>query len=147
MTCYDEQIEQAEADLGKLLEEEKALKSTLNVCRETVVKCESRLRELRSAFFRDGEIERQKGTIESLKRKKAHMAARKVVWKLNNYIRDDTCVVTRVTAQRVYFSRFGSSSERFVDKVTGKDGRGNYCNVMDIEATFPEGVENYRGHD
>lgn len=125
-------------ELESLRSEEKQLKIRLE---EVLV----RERAICGGFRDYGEIGEATSNIESLRRQIVDVDKPAVVWKKREWWshRGDPpeYVVSRVTAKRVYIRERGAQSEDYYDKMTGES---SHRGTIDITATFPEGVDNWK---
>jgi len=142
-----------QADVEKRFLAYQALCSEYNTNKETAQSLSKRLaileerqRDLSSSWSRTGKISQARCSLERARLVLRDFDARRVEWvepSRNLYCPDEVYVVVKVTAKRVYIRNVGSSRPVYRDKVTGK-GTSKYDGAIDIQATFPEGVDNFK---
>lgn len=135
-------LSQEKQVLADLLHEQTVLQRESATLAHRLQVIATRLQELGSAYKRCGEIEQARRKIASLTLRLADCEARRVVWQTSPYFyRGEEFVVHKVTQKRIYIRPAGNPREMYYNK----DGtRGNTDGVIDVAATFPEGLENFK---
>lgn len=127
----------------ELIKEEKWLTTEAETIEIRLKEIKIRLSELRNGYRRFGEIGQSKAKAKRIEGTIKDLQSRLVVWAVTRTWGHTgrQYVVSRVTPKRIYIREVGAEREIYYDH----DGsRGTYDGKIDIEQTFPEGLDEYR---
>ena len=140
-------IEQAEQRIRNLNTELHLNRAHISILDKEMRHLEERNKAISGTSWTHGELQKAKNELAKAKLEERDKTARPVVWKM---VREYQCtghrdyVVEKITKKRVYIRKKGCKSTSYYDRETGK-GSSKYDGTIDLEATFPEGVENFTG--
>ena len=139
-------LEEAQHKLDMLVLEYNALKKEIPRARARVQELETRRRELQADWnIYSGLIPRAREELKDLQLQENDKTARRVKWSIEpswGFSKAEVYVVDKVTAKRIYTRKAGRPLKKYFNKESGK-GTSKYDGIIDINATFPEGIDNY----
>lgn len=146
MSSLKDKVHEAELEV-KIIELEAArVREAVRKARKDVEALEKRQKELYGGWHSHGLIDQAKTKLKQACRDLIDSGARKVVWATppswSCRQEDKTYVVVKVTPKRVYIREAGTDREKYHDKLAG-NGNSKYDGKIDIEKTFPEGLDNF----
>jgi len=146
MNELEKTLEHAESCLSELLIEQIENRERILRMEADIKLLRERQRKLES--FHTGLIPSAKRDIEEAERKLQDSKLRKVVWigppRWSLQASEAEYVVVKVTKKRIYIRKAGSfHRDCYYEKETGT-GKSKFDGQINLPATFPEGVENYK---
>lgn len=140
------EVEQAQAELDSLKSEWTYLQQERKHLEDTLKEIEARSKELHNIWLADGLIYQAERRLAKAQLKAEDENARLVVWKAGqpHWTRDRQYVVSKVTPKRIYIRAKGNDRAEFYGRDGIKPNRPvTSYGQIDIEATFPEGIEEF----